>query len=242
MPSGMLYRVALVRTVKVEAIWPPKRRFLLEPHSTKSHKASRIDTAMKASQKTSDHQPYIVSVYREADQQWFQGNTTMESYQPEDPEDRGHMLSETSALTRAIWHEVPEDIFHWHSREGIPEDSVFDHKKEIGASWSSSSSSSLWFPSASPQSCDTKLETKYSRGAHCEHSGCTLWTQWPWSLDGSPKYLKVCCLWNYLLALFFLSYRMGSVCYSQYCATGEPVLKRSDRLRVILSCKATVSK
>jgi hypothetical protein len=59
----------------------PKRRFELELNDTKSQNASIIDTAVKASQR----RVFPVGCpYGEDEQLLSHGNTTLESYHPED--------------------------------------------------------------------------------------------------------------------------------------------------------------
>jgi hypothetical protein len=50
-------------------------------------------------QEDSVFRSYVAPPYGEATQEWFHGNTTVESYHPEEPWNR-NMFSETSILTR----------------------------------------------------------------------------------------------------------------------------------------------
>jgi hypothetical protein len=66
-------------------------------------------------------QPYIASLYGEANQECFYSNTNVECYHPENEAD---MFSETSGLTKAPRCTTAEDIRHCYRRENIPEYSV----------------------------------------------------------------------------------------------------------------------
>jgi hypothetical protein len=69
----------------------------LELHSTKSQKASIIDTAVK-----NVFSPYLVSLYGDTDEQSFQVTQLWNPITLRNPKVGGDMFSETSVLTRAV--------------------------------------------------------------------------------------------------------------------------------------------
>jgi hypothetical protein len=79
----------------MEALCSPKRQFELEPHGTKTQKASIIDTAVKASQRTvfCDH-TYYTSMER-----LVNSDTTVtqlwSTITPRNPEDGSSMFSKS---------------------------------------------------------------------------------------------------------------------------------------------------
>jgi hypothetical protein len=77
-------------------------RFPVIGHRSKIHIIKqKFKQSMKVSQKTCVLRPYIVSLYGEADQQWFHGKRLWNCITLWNLEDGGDLFSETSVLTRA---------------------------------------------------------------------------------------------------------------------------------------------
>jgi hypothetical protein len=96
----------------METIHSPKRRLELELHGTKSQKASVIDTAVKASQKTVF---FYHQLHRSVDRLINRNSMVTQLWNlitVRNPEDGDDTFSETSVRTRPEWHEAPEVIYN----------------------------------------------------------------------------------------------------------------------------------
>jgi hypothetical protein len=106
----ILYRVALFRTdVSVNELSPPSGVLRL----IRFHSCITAVTLLLSFSLEGDY--YTV---------FWDGNTTVETYQLKSPEDGDSTFSETSVRNGATWHKVPADTYNRYRRESFPEDIV----------------------------------------------------------------------------------------------------------------------
>jgi hypothetical protein len=96
----------------METIRSPKHQFKLERHGTKAQKASVIDTAVKAFQRTVFFNDKLYPSMERLSNSDSMVTQLWNTITLRNPEDGDNTFSKTSVRTRATQYKVPEDIYN----------------------------------------------------------------------------------------------------------------------------------